>query len=315
MSTQIFTKEERQLYIGGSDIAAIMGLSRWKTPLKLWAEKTGKIDPPDLSDNEAVEMGSSLEEFVAQKFAERTGKTVRRAPKKYTHKEYQFLAANIDRLITGTDELLECKTCSEYKAGEWQGEDIPQEYILQVMWYLGITGRKNGYIAVLIGGNKFRYKLIEFDTELFETMVQSAIEFWEHVKNDTPPPVMPQDDETLKEMFSTHTEEMIEMFDDGTERTTAALMDFETTIATLQELKTHISELDKEKKEIETNIKNLIQGSLGINTPKYKITWKEQSKTDIDTQKLKDDELYTKYSKTISYRVLRITNKKESEVI
>ena len=58
-------KENRHLYIGGSDIAKVMGLSRWGTPLSLWAEKTGKIPPKDLSNVEAVELGNDLEDFVA----------------------------------------------------------------------------------------------------------------------------------------------------------------------------------------------------------------------------------------------------------
>ncbi len=312
--TTTFTKEERMKYIGGSDIAKVMGLSRWGTPLKLWAEKTGKLDPPDLSDVEAVEMGNDLEEFVAQKFSQKTGKAVRRAPKEYYHKDYAFMTAHLDRLVTGSDELLECKTCSLWKKDEWANDDIPQEYILQVMWYLGITGRKVGHIAVLIGGQSFKYKQIDFNQELFDTMIEQAIEFWEHVKNDTPPAIMPEDDETLKEMFSTHSDEMIEMYDDGTEKTKEALVDFETAVANLQETKAHISDLESEKKAIETNIKNLIQDSLGIKTPKYKITWKEQAKTNVNTQALKDDGVYEKYSTKSSYRVLRITNNKESEV-
>ena len=105
-------KENRHLYIGGSDIAKVMGLSRWGTPLSLWAEKTGKIPPKDLSNVEAVELGNDLEDFVANKFSQKTGKAVRRSPKVYQHPLYPYMVSHIDRLITGSDELLECKTCS-----------------------------------------------------------------------------------------------------------------------------------------------------------------------------------------------------------
>ena len=115
-------KTNRHQYIGGSDIAAIMGLSRWKTPLKLWCEKTLKIPAPDLSNNEAVEMGTELEQFVADMFTKRTGKAVRRAPKMYFHPDYPFMAAHVDRLVTGTDELLECKTASIFKKEEWEND-------------------------------------------------------------------------------------------------------------------------------------------------------------------------------------------------
>lgn len=158
MTASLDVTLNRNTYIGGSDIAAVMGLSRYNTPLKIWAEKTGKIEPADLSAIEAVQLGSDLEEFVSAQFTKATGKIVRKAPKAYTHKDYPYMVAHIDRLVTGTDELLECKTCSFFKGEEWKDEEIPQEYILQVMWYLGITGRKVGYIACLIGGQKFVYK-------------------------------------------------------------------------------------------------------------------------------------------------------------
>ncbi|MGN1152884.1 MAG: lambda-exonuclease family protein, partial [Candidatus Gastranaerophilaceae bacterium] len=106
----MFTVEERRNYIGGSDIAAVMGMSRWKTQLQLWLEKTGEVEPVDLSQVEAVQLGSELEEFVAQKFAKETGKQVRKQSKMYVHKDYPYMVAHIDRLITGTDEILECKT-------------------------------------------------------------------------------------------------------------------------------------------------------------------------------------------------------------
>lgn len=305
----------RHLYIGGSDIASIMGLSRWKTPLRLWCEKTQKLPAPDLSNVEAVEMGTELEQFVADMFTKRTGKTARRSPKVYQHKDYPYMVAHIDRLITGTDELLECKTCSIFKKEEWENDDIPQEYILQVMWYLGITGRKIGHIAVLIGGQCFKYKQIEFDKELFDQMVECAKEFWQHVQSDTPVSLIAEDDETLKELYGSHTDVMIELMPTDA-ASLQAIENFETAVAHLQELKMHKSNLDDEIKEEETKIKNIMKDNLGIKTPKYVVTWKAQNKTSLDTKTLKAEkpEIYEQYSKTSSYRVMRITKNKEMEV-
>jgi putative phage-type endonuclease len=291
---------DRNLFLGGSDIAAIMGLSRWSSPLRLWAEKTGKIEHPDLSDNEAVEMGRDLEEFVAQKFSQRTGKTVRRAPKKYTHKDYDFLAANVDRLITDSDELLECKTCTLWKKDEWE-EGIPQEYVLQVIWYLGITGRKTGWIAVLIGGQKFMYKQIDFDAELFKIMVEKAIVFWQMVQEDIAPEAMPQDGDTLFELFPNSTDDLIEN------------QEIEERVAYLQEVKMQISDMKDEQKKLETELKTLINEKAGILTQKYKVTWKTQVSRQIDTQTLKVEmpdiaKMFT--SERIS-RVLRVAINKE----
>lgn len=305
----------RNKFIGGSDIAKIIGLSRWGTPLKLWAEKTGKLPSPDLSNVEAVEMGTRLEQFVADLFAVKTGKSVRRSPKYYQHPDYPYMIAHVDRLVTGTDELLECKTCSAFKADEWEGEEIPQEYILQVMWYLGITGRKIGHIAVLIGGQSFKYKQIEFDAELFATMVEAAKEFWGHVQEDTPPAIMPTDDETLKDLYSEHSEVMIELYPKDDE-TAQAAQTLEDKIAYLQEIKAHIKNYQDEQKEIETTIKDIIKDNLGIKTPKYVVTWKSQSTTKFDTTSFKEshEDLYKEFALTSSYRVMRIKANKEFEV-
>lgn len=305
----------RHTYIGGSEISVIMGLNRWKTPLKLWAEKTQKLPVPDLSNIEAVELGTDLEEFVAQKFAAKTGKSVRKAPKEYIHKDYEFMHAHIDRLITNSDELLECKTCSFFKKDEWDGEEIPQEYILQVIWYLGITGRKTGYIAVLIGGQSFKYKRIEFDQELFDTMVETAKEFWSCVQNDVPPAIMADDDETLKEMYADHTNSYIELYPTD-ERTTEAVSVHEERIAYLQELKTHIKSLQEEQKGIETQLKDLIKDNEGIESPKYVVSWKTQTSSRFDSKTFKEEnpELAAKYNIESKTRVLRITTNKKSEV-
>ena len=278
-----------------------MSQSRWKTPYRLWAEKTGKIEMPDLSNIEAVEMGTRLEQFVADLFSEKTGKSVRKAPKTYSHPDYPYLVAHVDRLITGTDELLECKTCSAFKLEEWENK-IPKEYVLQVIWYLGITGRKRGWIACLIGGQKFIYMAIEFDEELFKAMVERAVKFWEMVQNQTPPLILPEDDEVLGEIYSEHTDDMM------------VLQDLNDRVAYLQEIKMHINEMTKEKKEIETELKTVIKDKAGFTTDKYKVTWKSQITRRIDTELLKTEEpeIAQKYMTESAYRVLRITKEKEN---
>ena len=294
-----FTQEERRQYIGGSDIAAIMGQSRWKTPYRLWAEKTGKIESL-IKNNEAVEMGTRLEQFVADLFSEKTNKSVRKAPKMYAHPKYPFLVAHVDRLITNSNELLECKTCSAYKLEEWENK-IPKEYVLQVIWYLGITGRKKGWIACLIGGQKFDYKPIEFDEELFNMMVEKAVKFWEMVQKQIPPLILPEDDEVLSEIYSEHTDDMM------------VLQDLNDRVAYLQEIKMHIDEMTKEKREIETELKTVIADKAGFTTDKYKVTWKSQISRRIDTELLKTEhpDLVQKYMTEKATRVMRITKNKE----
>lgn len=296
----MFTQEERMTYIGGSDIAAVMRQSRWKTPYRLWAEKTGKIEMPDLSNVESVEMGTRLEQFVADLFSEKTGKAIRKAPKTYSHPDYPYLVAHVDRLVTGTDELLECKTCSAFKLEEWKNK-IPKEYVLQVIWYLGITGRKRGWIACLIGGQNFVYMQIDFDEELFNLMVEKAVKFWDMVQNKIPPLILPEDDEVLGEIYSEHTDDMM------------LLQDLNDRVAYLQEIKMHIEDLNKEKRELETELKTVIADKAGFTTDRYKVTWKTQTANRIDTDRLKDEqpEIIKNYMQEKKFRVLRITKNKE----
>ncbi len=314
LSTKDVTFNRNQ-FIGSSEIAAVMGLSRWCTPLKLWAIKTGRLPQPDLSNVEAVEMGTELEQFVADMYSKKTGKAVRKAPKVYQHKKYPFMVTHLDRIVTGTDELLECKTCSAFKADEWEGDDIPREYILQVMYSLGITGRKVGHIACLIGGQKFVYKQIDFDSEFFEAMVKSARAFWEHVQQGTPPAIMPDDDETLKDLYSTSSEVMIKLYPED-DATTQAVQTLEDKIAYLQEIKMHIKNYQDEQKSIETTIKDIIKDNLGIETPRYIVTWKSQDTTRFDTKSFKEshEDLYKQFSQTSTSRVMRIKKNKGLEV-
>ena len=306
----MFTAEERRKYIGGSDIASVMMMSRWKTPLTLWLEKTGEIEPDDLSDNEAVQLGVELEDFVAHKFAKEIGKKVRKTNKIYFHKKYPFLAAHVDRLIVGSEELLECKTCSSYKQDEWKDEVIiveengekkeiikqntPYEYVLQCIWYMGILGKKVCYIAVLIGGQKFKYRKIEFDAELFNIMVDMAVEFWNCVQTKTMPALSPEDSNTLSKVYSTHSEDYLEY------------QDVEEKIEKLQEVKAGIKTLDVEKKMLEAELKNIINTHAGILTDKFKVSWLSEERPVVNTERLKADNLYEKYTDKSTTRSLKV---------
>jgi putative phage-type endonuclease len=288
---------DRKGYIGGSDIAAVMGMSRWTTPLQLWSEKTGKVEPEDISEKEYVEMGNELEETVARLFTKRTGKKVRRAPKNYRHPVHDFVRCQVDRLVEGTDQLLECKTASAWKEKEWEGEEIPQEYILQVNWQLGITGRNVGHIAVLIGGQKFLYKEIQFDPELFNNQLQAALDFWRMVEEKQEPMAMGADNSFMVELHPKEESEELQ-----------EVQELNASIGLVQQLKATIKETIEQKEEIEAKIKQAIGDNAGILTDEYKVTWKRQQTSRLDTKSLKisEPDVYAAFLKTSESRVLRV---------
>lgn len=288
-----------EITIGGSEIAAVMGMSRWCTTLQLWAEKTGKLEKEDISKKEEVELGTELEDFVAKKFERKSGLKTRITKSTYEHKKYPYLVSHIDRLIEGRSEILECKTCSAWKLKEWEGEEIPTEYVLQVQWYLGITEREKGWIACLIGGQKFVWKEILFDKELYEKMVETAVRFVEYFcKENIPPVAVGDDNKILSSIYEQKKEEAITIDE--------SLNDL---IASRELIQEKMKILESDKAQIDARIKQTIgENKLGI-TSKYKISWTEQKRTFVDIQKLKKEKLYDNYSYEQSTRVLRVSER------
>lgn len=144
---------------------------------------------------------------------------------------------------------------------------------------------------------------IDFDKELFNLMVEKAVKFWNMVQNKIPPLILPEDDEVLGEIYSEHTDDMIEM------------LEMNDRVAYLQEIKMHIDELNKEKREIETELKTVIAQKAGLTTDKYKVTWKTQTQTRLDTDRLKEEQpqIIKNYLQEKQFRVLRITKNKETK--
>jgi putative phage-type endonuclease len=169
--TQAEWLEFRRGGIGGSDISTIFNLNEWKSPTYLYMEKRGEIEPDDLSDNESVYWGNALEDLIRKEFQKRNGWKVQRNNFVLCHDTYDYLRANIDGEIIHPEDgrgVLEIKTTNEYSKDEWSGDHVPNAYMLQIQYYMGIMNYGFAYVAVLIGGNKYRQWRIERDNELIE---------------------------------------------------------------------------------------------------------------------------------------------------
>ncbi|WP_459253609.1 lambda-exonuclease family protein [Enterococcus hirae] len=132
--------EDRKRGIGGSDVATVLGLNKYKSPYQLWLEKTGQIELKD-SESEPAYWGNVLEEVVAKEFQERTGKKVRRRNQVFEHPLHPFLRANIDRDVVGENAILECKTANQFFSKEWEGEEVPLSYLCQVQHYMNVLNK------------------------------------------------------------------------------------------------------------------------------------------------------------------------------
>jgi putative phage-type endonuclease len=176
---------ERRKGIGGSDAAAVLGLSKWKTPLQVYLEKRGEL--VSTPDNESMLWGRALEPVIRQQYAERTGRVVRVPESIITHQKYAFMIANLDG-VTDDLRVVEVKTArSGQDWGEPGSDEVPQSYLLQVQHYMAVTGLKVADIAVLIGGSDFRIYEVLADQELQDMLIAGEAEFWQRVVDCNPP--------------------------------------------------------------------------------------------------------------------------------
>lgn len=195
--------EWRRKGIGGSDVAAILNLSRYKSAVAVYLDKIGSA--PEIPDNPKMKAGRIMEPVVADWFAEDTGYKVWRQNAIFQHPEYPWMLANIDRWLPGQNAGLECKNTSEYAKSDWEGTQAPIEYILQCNHYMAVTGADRWFVAVLIGGWDFQWRVIERDEEIIQSLIEREKQFWqEHVLAKIPPAFSHQDSDYLKSLYPTH---------------------------------------------------------------------------------------------------------------
>ena len=295
--------KERVNFLGASDSAATIGMSRWSTPLEIWSIKTGQLDPEDISDKLAVKLGNRLEEVVAELFTEATGKKVHRVNEAYTHKEYPFLKCHIDRKVDGERTILQCKTASAWKAREWEGEEIPHEYIIQEMHELAVTEYDVAYIAVLIGNQDFKWKRIERDEKAISQLVAKEVSFWQNfvVPKLMPATIQKGDTDVLFKLFPEAVQGEKIMLDG---KATAILESLES----LKQDRKHLDgAIEQQENEIRAILGTAEAGEGGL----YAVSWKNQVTTRLDTAAFKAAEpiTYDKYLKSSPSRVLRIKKK------
>lgn len=262
-------KKDRLSYIGGSDAPAVLGLSRWSSPIKVWAEKTGAIEWPD-GDELYKELGEMMEDTVAKLFTKRTGKRVFRVNETRHHKNYPFLAANIDRRVVGENAILECKTCTAWKAKEWDGEEIPTEYLIQIYHYLAVTGADYAYVAVIIGNERFVWKKVERDKKIIGDIVRKEVDFWNNhvLKNEMPTTVTKNDADVLYGLFPVSDPDKTVVLDDEANKL------IESRQALLQDKSVVVGELER----IDNAIKLLLKDSENAQSDRYRITWKTHTR-------------------------------------
>lgn len=290
--------EARRKGIGGSDASAIMGQNQWSSPLSVYMDKRGMA--PKKEPTEAMIQGTDCEEVVARRFERETGIKLRRCNVIIQHPDYPWMLASIDRDVVGHSAGFEAKTTSPYSKTDFADGEVPANYFWQCQHYMAVTGAQEWYLAVMVFSTGFYPFRIVRDENAIAQLIEAERIFWhDHVLAGVPPyPIgSDADDEAIDIMYATARYDKAANIDDMRN-------DLETLALYEKDAK-----LLKEK--IDT-IKQSVKMRMGMYTSalcgRWSITWKDQTKTTIDSKRLRAEQpqTFAMYSKTSTSRPLKI---------
>lgn len=264
--------EQRRHSLGGSDAAAIVGLSKWASPYTVWAEKTGKL--PEKEETEALRLGRDLEQYVAARWMEATGKKVRRVNAMLYNDQYPFAHADIDRWVIGENAGLECKTTSALDLKRFRGVEFPEQYYAQCVHYMAVTGADRWYLGVLVFGRGFFEYTLERDQAEIDALMNAEAEFWPCVVQDVAP--VPDGSVATTEAIGTIWRE--------SGNNEASLFGRENLIAEYFRLKASAKELEGRSREIENILKIDMGDAENASCGVYRVSWTSQERKTFDTK-------------------------------
>jgi putative phage-type endonuclease len=311
-------------FIGGSDAAAILGLSPWKTPYQLWEEKTGAVIDGlgDAQRDRVLNRGKRLEPVVMEMLQDDFDIIVTNRNMRYIDSEHDFLRCEIDfEYAISWDETYspaivketgngDVKTVHPMAAKDWgeQGSDeVPVYYVVQFQFGMMITGASVCCVAALIGADDLRVYYVPRDEEIIAMLREKCVAFWNnHIVPNVPPPITSGEDaERALRRFNGITVE-------ATEATRQA-------ITHLKEVKAQIKLLEAQKEAAEATVKlsltlptaepnDTTAFAIVDSNGKALCTWNLQSTSRIDTSFIKDNypDIAKEATKTATYRVLRV---------
>lgn len=190
--------------IGASEIGALIGMDRRSSPLKVFLEKTGTLEPDDLSAIEAIKWGHRLEYVIAEAFQEETGRPVLRGrERRYSvlqSRQHPWALASLDFWTGEGGELwpLEIKNVNAFLAEDWL-DGTPDYYLAQLQQQMLVTGSKRGTSACLLGGNRLLWCDVDRDEVLIRKITYHGELFWQRVQQREPPE--PDGSEATKEVL------------------------------------------------------------------------------------------------------------------
>lgn len=277
----------RNLGLGGSDIAAIRGMSSWRSPYDVWLEKTGQKPAEDISDKPYIVWGTKLEDIIAQTFAENHPELkVTRVNAILRRRDFPYLQASLDRRITdehGNHGILEIKTANEFAKESWE-DKVPEYYLTQVAHYLCVTGWKFVWVAVLIGGSDYReyfFTREDLNTYIWEGF-EAAQNFWNiNVLGGKQPDMIGNEAESAALLAANPL--------DPNATVVPAPRDFDDRVLTYLELKEREASIKKLIAAASDEIKALIGSNEGMESTTYTVKWPRSTRRSLDKKKFEQD--------------------------
>lgn len=262
----------RRTGIGGSDIPALLGLSRFKTPMDVYLQKL-QLVPPSSGDTGPQEWGHRLEPVILQALAERHGLTYHPAPGTVRASQVWEHALYTPDGV-GDGFVAEAKNRSVFTADGWGpdgGAVIPEDVLAQVQWGMLCLDQPVAYVGALIGGNDFRSYVIAANPAYQQRCLEVAQRFWTtHIIPEVPPPLDGSDasDTYLKVAYPRVDLNTVEVVDDADAYPAILLK------RALQ-MRTQLRTIEDEYQRLQQQLKESIGVKAGFTTSFGTVTWTE----------------------------------------
>lgn len=260
---------DRRSYLGGPDVAAIVGLSRFGSKIDVWRHK---VEGVRRDVTERMAWGLLLEDAIAEGYTAQTGIRLQKRRTPVLHRVYPFLGGSPDRWLVGEPGLLEVKVVDW--AAAW-GEGVPADVEVQCQWYLGLTGRQFADVAALMGLGRLKVERIERDDALIADLTDEALAFWlDHVVTGEAPP--PDDSESYRDYLRAKFPRA-----SGLER--VATPEQGLLVGEYAALKDQQKVLARAREELENRLKAIIGDASALIGGGFRLTWqnvKDHEETD-----------------------------------
>lgn len=272
----MLTTEERRKGLGATDVAAIVGVSPYRSPIEVYREKLGLEEPFEMS--ERMRWGQLLQDAVKQGYEEQTGRRLFERAAPLRHKTHRILYGHPDYYVYGEPGLLEVKTAVSRRG--WDEDSAPAHVRVQCQWYLGLSGRAWCDIALLSSTSTLTVIRIAHDPELYEALVLAAVRFWrDHVETRVEPPP------DASEAYRRHLAEKFPRSSDiqliATPEQVLLIDELRAADAAEKAAKRHVDELENRIRAAMADAAELISpdGRITYRTEKPRVRWQEVAET------------------------------------